>query len=98
MYADRRGQRTAEKLVGEKVQNHTKKFTRKLKEDKKVKHERREPGRGVSFSRSNIERALRIRVPQIPNCSAVRRPNITLTEQSPGDLPIPTTNTAPHLL
>ena len=38
MYVDRRGPRSREKLVEEQVQSHVKKFTRKIKGDKKVKH------------------------------------------------------------
>ena len=40
---------------------------RKLKDDKKMKHPRREPGSGVSSSRLIISRAMRGRIPKIPN-------------------------------
>ena len=59
VYADRRGPRIGENLVEEHIQSHIKQFTQKIKGDKKMKHRRREPGSGVSSSRSNISRAMR---------------------------------------
>ena len=61
VYADRRGPRTCEKLVKEQIQSHMKKFTRKLKGDKKMKHRKRDPGSGPSPSCSSISRAMRER-------------------------------------
>ena len=52
VYADRRGPRTCENLVEEKIQSYIKQFTRKSKGDKKMKHRKRDPGSGVSSSRS----------------------------------------------
>ena len=63
-YADRRGPRSGEKLVEELIQSHVKKFTRKLKGDKKMTHRKRDPGSGVSSSKSNISRAMRGRIPK----------------------------------
>ena len=49
-----------------------KEFTRKQKGHKKMKHRKRDPGSGVSSSKSNISRAMRGRVPKIPNFLAIR--------------------------
>ena len=46
-------------------------FTRKQKGDKKMKHKKRDPGSGVP-SKSNISRAMRGRIPKIPNFLAMR--------------------------
>ena len=70
-YADRRGPRSGEKLVEELIQSHVKEFTRKQKGDEKMKHRKRDPGNGVSSSKSNISRAMRGRIPKIPNCLAI---------------------------
>ena len=72
VYADRRGQRTGEKLVEELMQSHIKKSTRKNKGDKKMKHRKRDPGSGVSSSKSNISRAMRGRMPKIIKFLAIR--------------------------
>ena len=61
-YADRRGPRSSEKTVEELIHSHIKEFTRKQKGDKKMKHRRREPGSGVSSTKSNISRAIRGRI------------------------------------
>ena len=53
-YADRREPRSGEKLVEELIQSHVKKFTRKQKGDKKMKHRKHDPGSGISSSKSNI--------------------------------------------
>ena len=71
-YADRRGPRSGEKLVEELIQNHIRDFTRKQKGYKKTKHRKRDPGSGVSSSKSNISRAMRGRIPKIPNFLAIR--------------------------
>ena len=71
-YADRRGPRSGKTLVEELIQNHVKEFTMKQKGDKKMKHRKRDPGSGVSSSKSNISRAVRGRVPKIPNFLAIR--------------------------
>ena len=71
-YGDRRGPRSGEKLAEELIQSHDKEFRRKQKGDKKMKHRKRDPGSGVSSSKSNISRAMRGRIPKIPNCLAIR--------------------------
>ena len=71
-YADRRGPRSGEKIVEELIQSHVKEFSRKQKGDKKMKHRKRYPGSGVSSSKSNISRAMRGRIPKIPNFLAIR--------------------------
>ena len=71
-YADRRGPRSGEKIVEELIHIHIKEFTRKQKGDKKMKHKKRDPGSGVSSSKSNISRAMRGRIPKIPNFPAIR--------------------------
>ena len=53
-YADRRGPPSVKKLVEELIQSHVKEFIRKQKGDKKMKHRKRDPGSGVSSSKSNI--------------------------------------------
>ena len=67
MYADHRGPRPGAKLVEEIIQSHIKEFTRKQKVDRKMKHRKRDPGSGVSSSKSNISRAMRGRISKIPN-------------------------------
>ena len=71
-YADRRGPQSGEELVEELIQSHVKEFTRKQKGDKKMKHRKRDPGSGVSSSKSIISRAMRGRIPKIPNFLAIR--------------------------
>ena len=76
VYADRRGPRTCEKLVDEQIQSHAKNFTRKLKGDQKTKQRRRDPGSGLSSSQSYISRAMRGRIPKLPNFTLIRnQPN-----------------------
>ena len=71
-YTDRRGPLSSKKLVEELIQSHVKEFTRKQKGDKKMKHRKRDPGSGVSSSKSNISRAMRGRIPKFPNFLAIR--------------------------
>ena len=71
-YADRRGPRSGEKLVEELIQSHVKEFTRKQKGDKKMKHRKRDQGSGVPSSKYNISRAMRGRIPKVPNFFAIR--------------------------
>ena len=54
-YADRRGPRSGEKIVEELIQSHINEFIRKQKGDKKMKHRKREPGSGVSWTKSICE-------------------------------------------
>ena len=56
---NRRGPRSCEKLEEERIQTHIKQITRKFKDDKKMKHRKRDPGSGVSSSCSNISRNAR---------------------------------------
>ena len=70
-YADLRGPRSSEKSVEELIQSHVKEYTRKQKGDK---HRKRDPGSGVSSSKSNISSAMRGRIPKIPNSLAIRNP------------------------
>ena len=48
-----------------------------------MKHRKREPGSGVSSQKSNISRAMRGRIPKIPNFSAMRnqQPPTSISEQ-----------------
>ena len=54
------------------MQSHVKKFTRKQKGDKKMKHHKRDPGSGISSSKSNISRAIRGRIPKVTNFLAMQ--------------------------
>ena len=89
VYTDRRGPRTCEKLVEEQIQLHTKQFLRKLKGDKKMKHRKRDPGSGVSSSRSNVSREMRGRIPQIPDFVALRNQTAEPQTDLPSELVIP---------
>ena len=71
-YADRRGPRSGEKLMEEIIRSQVKEFARKQKGDKKMKHRKRDPGSGVSSSKSNLSRAMRGRVPKILIFLAIR--------------------------
>ena len=51
-----------------------------------MKHKKREPGSGVSSQRSNISRAMRGRVPKLPNFVAIRN------AQPPLEISEPATN------
>ena len=72
-FAEHRGPRTSKNLLEEKVQSHFKEITRKLKGDKKIKHNRRDQGSGVSSSKFNITRAMRGRILKVPNFSSAMR-------------------------
>ena len=90
VYADRRAPRSGEKVVEELIHSHIKEFTQKQKGDKKMKHRKREPSSGVSSQRSNISRAMRGRIPKLPNFSAIRN------QQPPLSTSEPTTTTSTH--
>ena len=90
VYADRRGPRSGEKVVEELIHSHINEFTRKQKGDMKMKHRKREPGCGDSSQRSNISRAMRGRIPKLPNFSAIRN------QQPPLSTSEPTTTTSAH--
>ena len=65
---------SGEELVEELTQSQVKEFTRKQKGDKKMKHRKRDPGSGISSSKSNISRKhMRGRIPKIPNVLAIRK-------------------------
>ena len=65
-YINRRGPRTHEKTTEAKILSHIKECTRIQKGDRKMKHRKRETGGGVSSNKSNIARAMRVRMPKIP--------------------------------
>ena len=94
-YADRRGPRSGEKIVEELIHSHIKEFTRKQKGDKKMKHRKREPGSGVSSSKSNISRAMRGRIPKVPNFLAMRNQQPAPVTTSHSDHPASSSSTAP---
>ena len=89
VYADRRGPRTCEKLVEEQIQSHIMQFTCKLKGDMKKKNRTRDPGSGVSSSRSKISCAMRGRIPKIPNFVALRNQTALPQQDLPSKLVIP---------
>ena len=65
-YVNRRGPRVHEKSTKAKIVSHTKEFTRIQKGDRKMKHRKRDTGSGVSSNKSNIARAMRVRMPKVP--------------------------------
>ena len=65
-YINRQGPRTHEKTTEAKILSHIKESTRIQKGDRKMKHRKRETGSGVSSNKSNIARAMRVRMPKIP--------------------------------
>ena len=65
-YVNRRGPRTHEKTTEAKIFSHIKESTRIQKGDRKMKHRKRETGSGVSSNKTNIARAMRVRMPKIP--------------------------------
>ena len=56
-----------EKTTEAKNLSHIKESTRIQKGDQKMKHQKRETGSRVSSNRSNIARAMRVRLPKVPN-------------------------------
>ena len=65
-YINRRGPRTHEKTTEAKILSHIKECTRIQKGDRIMKHRKRETGSGVSSNKSNIARAMRVRMPKVP--------------------------------
>ena len=65
-YVNRRGPRVHEKSTEAKNLSHTKEFTRNQRGDRKMKHRKRDTGSGVSSNKSNIARAMRVRMPKLP--------------------------------
>ena len=94
-YADRRGPRSGEKILEELIHSHIKEFIRKQKRDKKIKHRKREPGSGVSSSKSNISRATRGRIPKVPNFLAMRNQQPATMTTSHSEHPASSSSTAP---
>ena len=64
-YINRRGPRTHEKTTEAKILSHIKECTRIQKGDRKIKRRKRKTGSGVSTNKSNIARAMRVRMPKI---------------------------------
>ena len=94
-YADRRGPRSGEKIVEELIHSHIKEFTRKQKGDKKMKRRKREPGSGVSSSKSNISRAMRGRISKVPNFTGKRNQQPATLTTSHSEHPASSSFTAP---
>ena len=65
-YVNCRGPRVHEKSTEEKTNRHIKEFTRIQKGDRKMKPQKRNTGSGVSSSKSNTARAMRVRMPKVP--------------------------------
>ena len=93
--ADRRGPRSGKKIVEEMIQSHIKDFTGKQKGDKKMKHRKREPGSGVSSTKSNISCAMRGRVPKVPNFLAMRNQQPTTVTTSHSEHHASSSSTTP---
>ena len=64
-YVNRRGPRI-HKTTEAKILSHIKESTRVQKGDRKMKHQKRETGSGVSSNKSNIACAMRVRMPKVP--------------------------------
>ena len=65
-YVNGRGPRIHEKTTEAKILSHIKESTRFQKDDRKMKHRKRKTGSGVSSNKSNIARAMRVRMPKVP--------------------------------
>ena len=65
-HVNSRGPRIHDKTTDAKIFSHFKESTRIQKEDRKMKHRKRETRSGVSSTKSNIARAMRVRMPKIP--------------------------------
>ena len=67
-YINYRGPRINEKPTEAKILSHTKKITRFQKGDRNMKHRKGDTASGVSSNRSNIARAMRVRMLKVlPN-------------------------------
>ena len=77
------------------IQSHIKDFTGNQKGDKKMKHRKREPGSGVSSTKSNISRAMRGRVPKVPNFLAMRNQQPTTVTTSHSEHHASSSSTTP---
>ena len=96
VFFDRRGPRNSEKLLEKRIQSNINDYTTKIKGDNKMKHRRREPCSGVSYSRSNISRGMQGRILKMPNFSALRiqLDNNQLDSQSELIIPAPSEATS----
>ena len=65
-WINRIGPKVYEKSTEAKMLSHTKEFTRIQKGDGKMKHRKRDTAGCVSSNRSNIARAMRVRMPKVP--------------------------------
>ena len=65
-YVNCRGPRIHEKTTEAKILSHIKESTCVQKIDRKMKHRKRETGSGVSSNKSNTARAMRVRMPKVP--------------------------------
>ena len=65
-YVNHRGPRIHETTTEAKIFSHIKKSTRVQRGDRKMKQRKRETGSGVSSNRSNVARAMRVRMPKVP--------------------------------
>ena len=54
-----------------------------------MKHRKRDPGSGLSSSRSNISRAMRARIPKIPNFPAIQNQRNEVQALSTSELTLP---------
>ena len=63
LYSNSRGPRSSEQIVEKKIQSHVTEFTRKIRVKGKS-NKKHEPRSGVSSSKSNIARALRVQFPE----------------------------------
>ena len=61
----------------------------KLKGNRKMKHQKRDPGSGVSSSRLNISRAMRGKIPKFPNFVILRSQTTLPQYDLPSELVIP---------
>ena len=60
-----------------------------------MKHRKREPGTGVSSTKSNISRAMRGRVPKVPNFLAMRNQQPTAVTTSHSEYHASSSSTTP---
>ena len=65
-----------QKMVEEKIRSQFKKFTRKIKGDKKVKHNSAVLAAEFNLQKSNIARQMQGRMPKVPNFAALSKPHV----------------------
>ena len=65
-YINRRVPRVHEKSTEAEILSQTKEITRIQKGDQKMKHRKLKKASGVSSNKSNIARAMRVRMPKVP--------------------------------